>query len=166
MPVTLRDVVRQLSPDEANLNQAAAALGPEALPHLEALVRGPDPLFASKATYVAAQISDPRSIEILRLSATRADRMVRLAAATAIRSLTARQSEGLLTVLLTDSDAECRRIAIESVPAEVTPRVQQAIELLALTDPYPFLREMSEGVLKRLPGSEPNAPNEKHKGGA
>ena len=41
MPVTMGDVVRQLTPDEANLDQAAAALGAEALPHLEFLVRGP-----------------------------------------------------------------------------------------------------------------------------
>jgi HEAT repeats len=158
MPVTMRDVVRQLSPDEANLNQAAAALGAEALPYLEALVRGPDPLLALKAAYVAAQIADPRAIEVLRLSATNRDRMVRMAAATALRSLPADASGDLLATLLVDSDAECRRIAIEAVPEQVTPRVRQTIEMLALTDPYPFLRELSARVLARAPAPSPNLP--------
>jgi hypothetical protein len=149
MPVTIRDVVRLLSPDEANLNQAAEALGAEALPLLELLIRGPDPMLASKAVYVTGQIGGGRATEILRLGATRRDRMVRIAAATTLRSLPSDQANALLETLLVDNDAECRQIAIEAVPQEITPDVHGLVEMLALTDPYPLLREKSEEILAR-----------------
>lgn len=154
MPVTMQDVVRQLVPDEANLDQAAAALGAEALPHLELLVRGPDHMLASKAIYVTGQIRDSRATEILRIGATRDERMVRIAAATTLHSLPPDEASALLATLLLDSDAECRRIAIEAVPPQVTPDVQGVVEMLALTDPYPVLREMSAAILARSSGEQ------------
>jgi HEAT repeat protein len=156
MPVTMEDVVRLLIPDEANLDQAAASLGAEALPHLELLIRGPDPMLASKAVYVTSQLRDPRVTEILLLGATREERMVRIAAALTLRSLPPDQANELLIPLLLDADAECRRMAIEAVPSEATPDVHRVVEMLALTDPYPLLREMSAAVLAK--------PDEKRKG--
>ena len=162
MPVTMGDVVRLLSPDEANLNEAAAALGPDALPLLELLIRGPDLMLASKAVYVTGQIGGTRATEILRLGATREDRMVRIAAATTLRSLPSEQANALLATLLVDRDAECRQIAIEAVPREVTPDVEELVEMLALTDPYPLLREKSKEILvrpDRPKGHFDNAPS-------
>ena len=42
-------VRKYLDPEEPDYKAAAAALGAEALPVLESLVRGADPLLASKA---------------------------------------------------------------------------------------------------------------------
>jgi hypothetical protein len=151
MPVTMQDVVRLLIPDEANLDEASAALGAEALPHLELLVRGPDPMLASKATYVTGQIRDSRATEILLVASAREERMVRIAAATVLRSLPPEQATVLLTMLLLDADAECRRLAIEAVQPQMAPDVERVLELLALTDPYPALREMSAAILGRPP---------------
>jgi len=149
----MRDVVRALIPDEANLNQAAAALGPEALPHLEVLVRGPDPMLASKATYVACLMREQGTIRVLQIAAARPERMVRIAAATAVQRLPPDQAGAILTTLITDSDPEVRRIAIEAIPSEVIPEVHNVLEMLALTDPYPFIRDLSADVLHR--SSEP-----------
>ncbi len=149
MPTTMQDVVRSLMPDEPDLNQAAAALGPEALPHLEVLVRGPDPMLASKATYVAGQIRDPGTVQVLQTAVARADRMVRIAAATTVQSLPPDQVGAILRTLLTDSDAEIRQIAIEAVPSQIIPDVHNILEMLALTDPYPFLRDLSAETLYR-----------------
>jgi HEAT repeat protein len=159
MAVTMADVVRSLIPDEADLNQAAAALGPEALPHLGLLVRGPDPLLASKATYVAGQIIDPGTIRVLEIAAARADRQIRVTAATMIGTLPPKQAGNLLMKLLIDSDPEIRRLAIEAVPAEAIRSVHNVLEMLALTDPYPFLRDLSGGVLRSLDKNE--ASNQK-----
>jgi hypothetical protein len=140
-------VVRLLIPDEADLNQAAIALGPDALPHPGLLVRGPDPLLASKATYVAAQMRDPRATQILQIAATRVERMVRIAAATTVRSLPQDQASAILPMLLIDSDAECRQIAIEGVPSGAVAQLRSVLEILALTDPYPFVRQLAANIL-------------------
>lgn len=151
MPVTMLDVVRQLSPDEADLRQAAAALGPEALPYLEALVRGPDTMLAAKSVHVAAWLQDPRSLDVLRIASTSPQKMVRVAAATAAAHLTSEQAGTVLSTLLTDDDAECRQIAIASMPLGLASQVQVVLEMLALTDPYPFIREMASKALVTSP---------------
>src|SRR5262245_24647556 len=97
MQITMKDVVRSLIPDEADLHQAAKVLGPEALPHLEALVRGPDLMLASKAAYVAGLIPNPRAINVLEAAAQRSDKAVRISAATVIQFVSPAEA---VTVLL------------------------------------------------------------------
>jgi HEAT repeat protein len=149
MPIIMQDVVRSLMPDEANLNQAAAALGPEALPHLEVLVRGPDPMLASKATYVAGLLRDPRTVQVLQIAAASTDRMVRLTAAATAQHLPPDQAGVILARLLSDSDPEVRRIAIESIPSQATPDVLKVLETLALTDPYAFIRDLAAQLVAK-----------------
>jgi HEAT repeat protein len=155
MPVTLEDVVRALSPNEANLNQAAAALGVEALPHLRALVTGPDQMFAAKATYVAGLLQHGDGTEIVREAATRPDKMVRVAAISALQFLSTEEAETVLPGLLTDADPEIRQLAIEAAASHLTPEVNRALEVLSLTDPYPYLRDRSAEALGRSSESSP-----------
>jgi hypothetical protein len=151
MSVTIQDVVRSLSPDEADLRVAAAALGPAALSHLEALVMGPDPMLASKAAYAASLIRDANALRVLQVAAARPDRMVRMAAATAARSLPPDEAGQVLGPLLADPDPECRRIALEAVSPQVVPHVRSALEALARTDPYPTIQRSSAEILARSP---------------
>jgi hypothetical protein len=65
MAITIEQVLDQLLPDEPDYGGAAERLGPEALPHLENLVRGEDPLMASKAAYLASLIKDDRATIVL-----------------------------------------------------------------------------------------------------
>jgi hypothetical protein len=55
MTITMRDARAQLDPEEPDYHQAAE-LGPAALPLLEQLVRGADPMLAAKAAYLASLI--------------------------------------------------------------------------------------------------------------
>jgi HEAT repeat protein len=158
MAVSMEDVVRQLSPDEADLRQAAAALGREALPFLETLVRGPDTMLAAKAVHVAAWLQDPRSVSVLELAAASQHKMVRVAAATAAARLAQDQASSVFVSLLADEDAECRRIAIESIQPGAIPRVRVQLEMLALTDPYPFIRELAARALASSP--KPESPEQ------
>ena len=155
MPVTLDDVARALLPDEANLNQAAAALGVEALPHLRALVTGPDPMLAAKATYVAGLLPHGVGSEIVRDAATRPDKMVRVAAVSALQFLPTEKADTVLPGLLADADPEIRQLAIEAAASHRTPDVNRALEVLSLTDPYPFLRDRSAEALGRSSESSP-----------
>jgi hypothetical protein len=49
------DVLRILQSEEPNYRKAASTLGPEVLPELEQLARGPDPLLASKTSRPGAR---------------------------------------------------------------------------------------------------------------
>ncbi len=154
MPVTLEDVVRVIGPVEANLHEAAAGLGVEALPHLRALVMGPDPIFAAKATYVAGLLQNGGS-EIVREAATRPDKMVRVAVISSLQYLSAEEADTILPGLLTDADAEIRQLAIEAAASHPGPEVNRALEVLSLTDPYPYLRDRSADALGRSSEASP-----------
>src|SRR5688500_13669650 len=74
-----------LEPEEPNYKAAAADLGPEALPILEALVVGSDPLLASKAAYLASLIPGDEAARVLE-TASRSDHpTVRVAAAAGLQ---------------------------------------------------------------------------------
>ena len=147
MPVTMGDVVRLLSPDEANLDQAAAALGPEALPHLET----PDPGSRSHARVEGglrdradpgpAHHRDPAS----RCDERGADGADRgridpaLAATGSGKSPAYHAPPGRRWRVPTDGH--------RGSAAKASADVHRVLEMLALTDPYPQLREMSAAIL-------------------
>ena len=79
MVVTLEQVIAVLSPEEPNY-AAASRLGSDALPHLDALVKGDDPALAANAVSLASIIQDGRSVDILMNAAKSEDDVVRLAA--------------------------------------------------------------------------------------
>ena len=149
MPVTMRDVVRLLSPDEANLNQAAsrARSGSASAP------RAPDPGSRPDARVEGGlrdrQIAGPRTTEILLRGATSEERMVRIAAATTLRSLPSDQANALLTRSSWTPMASAGRSPSRRCRGQSTPDVHRVVEMLALTDPYPLLRQKSEEILAR-----------------
>jgi HEAT repeat protein len=148
MPITMQQVLSYLNADEPNYQQAAA-LGGEALPQLEELVRGPDPMLASKAAYLAGVIADRRSADLVQLAADRSETIVRLAAAAAATHLPAAAGAPVLIKLFADADPEVRRVAIESTPATINKELRTALEQLVRADPEPFLRSRSAEVLRR-----------------
>ena len=64
MVVTMEDVLAVLNPYEPDY-ESASKLGPEALPHLETIVKKEGVLLASKAAYMASFIQDSRSLTVL-----------------------------------------------------------------------------------------------------
>ena len=151
MAVTLVDVVRALMPDEGDLSQAVAALGAEALPHLQILVYSPDVMIAARAVHMATLIADSRALPVLAAASARQDKGVRVAVIGAATRLKPDQAAKVLGVLMLDADAEIRQLAVQALPARVAPGLRTRLEMLSLTDPYTHIRELSRGALGHRP---------------
>src|SRR5687767_14479472 len=103
MSITMEEVRAVLDPEEPDYAQAAR-LGPDAVPHLETLVRGTDRMIASKATYAASLINDSRAVSVIN-TATRSNfPEVRVAAAAGARNLATPLAADVLLALIDDHD--------------------------------------------------------------
>jgi len=114
MVVTLDQVIAVLSPEEPDY-ASAAKLGSEALPHLDALVKGDDLALAAKATSLASFIQDNRSVEILMNAARSKHDIVRLATAVGSPNLKVKGVDSVLRLLSADKDPSIRKRAIRSM---------------------------------------------------
>ena len=123
MAVSEAEVRTYLDPEEPNYPAAAAALGAGALPVLEQLVSGSDPLLASKAAYLASLIPDPGAARVLDLAARSREATVRVAAAAGAQ----RRPElaGFVNTLLIDDDHGVRKVAARAASAR--PRAQPGV---------------------------------------
>lgn len=119
MAVSMEDVRRVLDPEEPDY-EAAAQLGPDAIPHLEALVAGDDPMLASKAAYAASLLEGATGEEVVRVAARSDDPVVRVAAAAAARNLPAQSARAVLTELASDEDPGIRKVARASAPKDTS----------------------------------------------
>lgn len=114
MVVTKEQVLAVLYPDEPNYNEAAK-LGPEALPHLDNLVKGDDPHLAAKATSLASHIQYKESMDVLRSAAQSKQAVVRLAAAVGSRNLKVTGIDSILESMVNDRDDSIRKYAMKSL---------------------------------------------------
>src|SRR5215218_6119681 len=113
MAVTLEQVRRLLMPDEPNY-VVAAKLGPQALPHLRALVNGNDQMLASKAAYLATLIDHEGAVAVLGDAARSPSAVVRVAAASGARNLRRASASAVVSRLLNDKDTGVRKHAIKA----------------------------------------------------
>ena len=114
MVVTLEQVIAVLSPEEPRYS-SAAKLGPEALPHLDALVKGDDVSLATKAASLATFIQDDRSIGVLMSAAKSKHDVVRIAAAVGSPNLKVKGVESVLKILSADKDPTISKHAKKSL---------------------------------------------------
>jgi len=149
MAVTMQDVRAVLDPEEPDY-EFAALLGPEALPHLETLVRGDDPMLASKAAYLAGLLNDERSADVVNQAGQSDHATVRVAAAAAARHLTGTGASDVLISLLSDSDPGVRTVALKSVPDAATDDLRSLVEDINSSEGDEAVREVSRQVLQRL----------------
>ena len=119
MAVEMQDVRAALEPEEPDY-QAAAALGPDALPHLEVLVHEDDPMLASKAAYAASLLEGNQGQAVITAAAQHSDSAVRVAAAAAARNLPASDASDVLSGLIADADPGVRKVARASVPGDAS----------------------------------------------
>jgi HEAT repeat protein len=110
MAVSMEDVRRVLDPEEPNY-EAAAKLGTEALPHLQALVAGKDSMLASKAAYAASMLQGAAGEDVVRTAARSHDLVVRVAAAAAARNLPPEAASDVLAELVDDEDPGISKVA-------------------------------------------------------
>ena len=119
MAVSMDDVRRVLDPEEPSYD-AAAKLGEEALPHLQALITGDDPMLASKAAYAASMLEGATGEHVVMAAAQSDDPVVRVAAAAAARNLPAESANAVLKDLAADEDPGIRKVARASAPEELS----------------------------------------------
>jgi len=126
MPVTMKQVIDSLLPEEPDY-AAAAALGPEALPLLQQLVQGDNRELATKAASLAGHIAGPEAVAVLNLAASSPVASVRVAAAAATRHLPTDQASRVLTGLVGDGDPGVRKIAMSAVPPDAGGQLRAAV---------------------------------------
>jgi hypothetical protein len=151
------DVLRILESEEPNYSRAASTLGPEVLPELERLARGPDPLLASKATYLASMIDSPDARLVVEAAAVHEDAEVRVAAAAAVANLAITSDPasladdaggGVLDRLLNDADPGVRKFALKSASSmDLQDRLQSAAD----SDPEDFVRDAARNEMSKRP---------------
>ena len=116
MAVTLEQVKNILTRDEPNYMEAAQ-LGPEAIPHLQQLLREEDTLLASKAAYLASMINSDQAVDVVKEAAASEHVNVRAAAAAATRNLPQVPVTDVLGTLLDDGDVSVRKVTLKSISA-------------------------------------------------
>lgn len=131
MAVTMQEVRAVLDPEEPDYEQAAQ-LGPDALPHLESLVREADPMLASKAAYLASLIPASQSVQVIRQAAQSIFPEVRVAAAAGVSNLRSEDAKSVLPTFLGDPDVGVRKFAARSEPVVAA---RAAVEELREVEP-------------------------------
>ena len=117
----------RLDPGGARLRKATK-LGPDAIPHLQALVNGDDAMLASKAAYLASLIKSDASADVVRDAARSNVETVRVAAAAAARNLPSAKASAVLEELIADVDPGVRKVARDAVPRRPSSRLAGLLE--------------------------------------
>ena len=141
--LTRAQVVDALSGDEPNY-AAATRLGPEALPHLAAMVAEDDPLMAPRAASLAGMIGGPDAVAVIDRAAQSARPGTRVAAAAALRSLPPDLAAPTIPRALADADPGVRKQALRAMEAaglRNDPRLRERLAEISRTDPEPALRD-------------------------
>ncbi len=127
MAVTMEEVRAVLDPEEPDYEKGAS-LGPDAIPHLQALVNGDDAMLASKAAYLASLIKSDASADVVRDAARSNAETVRVAAAAAARNLPSAKASAVLEELIVDVDPGVRKVARDAVPRRPSSRLAGLLE--------------------------------------
>jgi HEAT repeat protein len=154
MAVTSEQVRAALTPEEPDY-EAAADLGPDALPHLQRLVEGHDPNLASKAAYLAGRIGHADAAPILEVAAASDEPAVRAAAASGVRHLPAEEGDSVLQTLVDDDDPSVRKLALKAIPASPSRELADKLEVLREHEPEPALRDLAAEAADRATGGGP-----------
>jgi len=149
MAVTMEQVRRVLDPDEPLYELAAEQLGPDALPHLETIVRQSDEGLAAKAVYLASLIQSDRSSQVVEAAAGRQEAVVRVAAAAGAKNVAQSQRTPLVLRLLDDDDVGVRKLALRAVPRQPEAALAAKVAALAQTEQEPALRSLAQEVQSR-----------------
>jgi hypothetical protein len=149
MAVTIEQVRDALEPEEVNY-RAAAQLGPEALPHLAELARGPDMMLASKAIYLASLIEGGQAEQILEEAAGNPEPVLRVAAATGLKNVKTENAAGRIADrLIADRDLGVRKLTVLSVAALPMPALRQRMRSAVERDPEQVIRELGVRTLRQ-----------------
>lgn len=149
MQVTMeqvRETLELIEPDYVD----AAMLGEEAMPFIDQLANGSDPMLAPRAVHLAGLIGGDHAVRVIRKATDSRDPIMRVQAAAVARYLPQDAAEDILLSLLDDTDAGVRSFTLKTIKVmTVLPgAVQTKIKTLSTSDPEPFIRESSDEVLR------------------
>lgn len=147
MSVTMQQVLSEIDKDEPNY-AVFAALGPDAVPHLQMIAESADPLKASKAAYAATLIGGPQAITLLRKAADHHDPQVRIAVAHGLRNMTADAPSDMVIKSLNDADAGVRKLALSTAGLLKRADFKERITTMSLSDPADNLRAVAAQIVK------------------
>jgi HEAT repeat protein len=150
---TNEEVRAVLDRDEPNYDEAAATLGPDALPILQRFVEGGDALLASKAAYLAGRIGDPAASPILELAASRPEAGVRAAAASGAQFIGG-AAESVILALVDDDDVSVRKFALRAVPEQPSSELLAKLAVLREAEPEPMVRELAAAIIDAASGEQ------------
>ncbi len=148
----LDEIRKLIDVDEPDYDALARQLGPDAVPQLRSIVKGSDPMLASKAAYLVSLIPDSRSAEVLADAAKSPEVTVRIAAASAARNLQGTTDVALImSELLKDPDLGVRKVALRSI--EVKPEIgpKDMVMKLATNDPDDTIRNIASQLISHMP---------------
>jgi len=149
MTVTMQQVLAELDREEPQYRDLAA-LGEEALPHLEMIVEADDPLRAAKAAYAASLIGGSGVAALLSKAATHPDPQVRIAAAHGYKNAAAEAPTEVLATLLEDDDAGVRKVALGTAGDLGRTELVDKVRAMASDDPHEFLRTAAADVARSI----------------
>lgn len=150
MAITRSTVLNFLRREEPDFEQAARALGDDAIPHLKRLVEGPDTQLAAKAASLAGFFASDHAIEVISLAANDSRRNVRVSAAVAL-ARHPRAPTDLFNRLLGDPEAGVRKWALKSLETAQPRGMKKQVQRVAESDSEPGLRELAKKIAQRLP---------------
>lgn len=151
MPVTMKEVRKFLDCEEPAYSEAMQ-LGDEALPFLDKLVKGANPMLAAKAVYLASMIGQESAMPILKAAASSADMTVRVAAAAAAINFPAEQVGDVLMELVQDADPGIRKTAMKSISFDAPEALRVAVERMSQNDENSAVRGAALRTMRRIAG--------------
>jgi HEAT repeat protein len=149
MSITKQEVIKRLGADEPKY-AALARMGPEAVPHLAALINGEDLGLAAKATYLASVIQTEEAIEVLAAAAMSPHAILRVAAAAGLRNVSGGRAIPLAERLLEDKDAGVRKFAVRASSRLGLSALEPKLRAIAMQDNVQALRRIAEGALQSM----------------
>lgn len=142
-------VKKALMPEEPDY-QAAAQLGPAALPALETFIEGEDEALSAKSAYLVGLIKDANVVRILVKAAASQNVLVRVAVAATAKHLRPAEASKVLITLAEDSSYGVRKMVLKSAPEKASSKLVAKIKWMAQNDLERQLRYKASEVLTQI----------------
>ena len=148
MSITMQQVLAEIDREEPNY-AAFAALGADALPHLQMIVEANDPLRSAKAAYAASMIGGSGAIKLLQAASDHHEPQVRMAVAQGLQNLAKATPSDLVLKSLGDVDPGVRKLALRTAGQLKRPEFAATVLNMQKSDPADHLRSAA-GVAAKL----------------
>jgi HEAT repeat protein len=128
--------------------QAAAKLGPPALPVLRDIIKGTDEMLASKATFLVSMISSDETADIIKTAARHSSPLVRVAAASSAGKLKAEDAGAVLDLIMEDNDVGVSKLALRSIKSlHLGKRFETKLKAMSTHSPDSTLKSLAADAL-------------------